>query len=64
MGWTCQHDYKGECKLLNKTCSPGMNGCILKKSEYIFSSGNYELDKKIEDNKKETLDFIALAKSN
>jgi len=41
-----------------------MNGCILKKSEYIFSSGNYELDKKIEDNKKETLDFIALAKSN
>ena len=64
MGWTCQHDYKGNCKLLNKACVPGMKGCILKKSEYIFSSGSYELDKKIDANKNDVIDFITLAKSN
>lgn len=30
MGWTCQHDYKGYCKLIKKECVPGMKGCILK----------------------------------
>ena len=46
MGWTCQHDYKGDCKLLKKPCLPGMKGCILGKSGYTFSTGNYEEDKK------------------
>jgi hypothetical protein len=65
MGWTCQHDHKGYCKLLKKDCVPGIKGCILKKSEYIFSSGSYEEDKKRdEENKKEEIDFAALAKSN
>ncbi|WP_373071776.1 hypothetical protein [Sulfurimonas sp.] len=65
MGWTCQHDHKGYCKLLKKDCLPGMKGCILKKSEYIFSSGSYEEDKKRDDEKKEQdIDFAALAKSN
>ena len=41
-----------------------MKGCILKKSEYIFSSGSYELDKKIDANKNDVIDFITLAKSN
>lgn len=65
MGWTCQHDQAGYCKLLKKTCVPGMKGCILKKSEYIFSSGSYDEDKKLDDEKKEQeIDFASLAKSN
>ena len=65
MGWTCQHDHKGYCKLLKKDCLPGIKGCILKKSEYIFSTGSYEEDKKRdEENKKEEIDFAALARSN
>lgn len=63
MGWTCQHDHKGYCKLLKKDCLPGIKGCILKKSEYIFSSGSYEEDKKRNDEKKEQeIDFAELAK--
>jgi len=65
MGWTCQHDHKGYCKLLKKDCLPGIKGCILKKSEYVFSTGSYEEDKKREDEKKEQeIDFAALARSN
>ena len=65
MGWSCQHDYKGHCKLLSLTCEPGIKGCILKKSEYTFTTGNYEQDKKKDNNgsSKET-DFSTLAKSN
>ena len=65
MGWTCQHDHKGECKLVKKPCVPGMKGCTLKSSEYIFTTGNYEDDKKVQEgNKKEEIDFAALARSN
>lgn len=65
MGWTCQHDYKGYCKLLKKECVPGTKGCILKRSEYIFSTGSFEEDKKAADKKKdEEIDFAALARSN
>ena len=66
MGWTCQHDYNGYCKLIKKPCLPGMNGCILKSSEYIFSTGNFEEDKKTKEEKepKEEIDFAALARSN
>lgn len=65
MGWTCQHDYKGHCKLINKPCIPGMKGCTLKSSEYIFTTGNYEEDKKRDDEKQiEQIDFAALARSN
>ncbi len=64
MGWTCQHDANGYCKLLKTSCVPGIKGCILKKSEYIFSSGSYEEDKKRADEKKEVIDFAALARSN
>ena len=52
MGWTCQHDYKGECKLVKKPCVPGMKGCTLKSSEYVFSTGSYEDDKKAQETKK------------
>ena len=45
MGWTCQHDANGYCKLLKTPCVPGIKGCILKKSEYIFTTGSYEEDK-------------------
>jgi hypothetical protein len=43
-----------------------MNGCILQKSEYIFSTGSFEEDKKIQEAKepKEEIDFVALARSN
>lgn len=65
MGWTCQHDHGGYCKLLKKPCVPGIKGCILKKSEYVFSTGNYDEDKKRDDeDKKEEIDFAALARSN
>lgn len=65
MGWTCQHDYKGECKLVKKPCVPGMKGCTLKSSEYVFTTGSYEDDKKAqEDSKKEEIDFSALARNN
>lgn len=64
MGWTCQHDYKGYCKLLKKECSPGIKGCVLKSSVYIFSTGSYEEDKKAQEERKEEIDFAALARSN
>ena len=64
MGWTCQHDYKGNCKLLKKPCLPGMKGCILGKSGYTFSTGNYEEDKKAVEKKDADINFIALAKTN
>lgn len=65
MGWTCQYDYKGYCKLLKKECSPGIKGCILKSSEYIFTTGSYEEDKKAADKEREDeVDFAALARSN
>lgn len=64
MGWSCQHDYKGYCKLLNVTCNPGIKGCILKKSEYTFTTGSYEQDKKEDDKKPDKIDFAALARSN
>ena len=66
MGWTCQHDFKGHCKLLNVTCVPGIKGCILNKgkSEYIFTTGSYEADKKKQESKSDKIDFAALARSN
>jgi len=64
LGWTCQHDLKGHCKLLNVTCVPGIKGCILGKSEYSFSTGNFEEDKKKAQEKSEQIDFAALARSN
>ena len=64
MGWTCQHDHNGYCKLIKKPCVPGMKGCILKSSEYTFSTGNYEDDKKAVEENTQTIDFAALARSN
>ncbi len=66
MGWTCQHDYKGYCKLIKKECVPGMKGCILKSSDYAFSTGSFEEEKKLKEEEKETqeIDFAALARSN
>jgi len=64
MGWTCQHDFDGYCKLIKKPCVPGMKGCVLKSSEYIFTTGNYEEDKKAQEQKTEQIDFAALAREN
>ncbi len=65
MGWSCQHDHQGYCKLTKKSCVPGMKGCILKSSGYTFTTGNYEDDKKVKESKEvEAIDFAALAKSN
>lgn len=65
MGWTCQHDSNGYCKLLKNPCVPGMKGCVINKSsEYTFSTGNYEEDKKVQESKLEAIDFAALARSN
>ena len=65
MGWTCQHDVKGYCKLLKVGCIPGRNGCILGKSGYTFSSGSFEEDKKkAQEKNTEEIDFAALARNN
>lgn len=65
MGWTCQHDLKGYCKLLKKDCVPGIKGCILTKSDgIIFSSGNFDADKYDDDKPKEEIDFAKLAREN
>ena len=64
MGWTCQHDQAGYCKLLKKPCVPGIKGCILNKSEYTFSTGNFEEDKKNAEKTQQSIDFAALARSN
>jgi len=67
MGWTCQHDFGGHCKLLQVPCKPGIKGCTLNKGKkgYFFSTGNYEEDKKREESQKEdSIDFAALARSN
>jgi hypothetical protein len=42
-----------------------MKGCTLKSSEYIFTTGSYEQDKKnIQEKKEQEIDFAALARSN
>ncbi|QOY54832.1 hypothetical protein HUE87_00855 [Candidatus Sulfurimonas marisnigri] len=65
MGWTCQHDHKGYCKLLNKDCVPGIKGCILNKCDgIIFSSGSFEGDKIKSETKEEEIDFAKLAREN
>jgi len=64
MGWTCQHDHQGYCKLIKKPCVPGMKGCILQNSDgIVFSDGNLEKEKKKEEENNE-IDFAALARSN
>ncbi|SFV75163.1 hypothetical protein MNB_SM-3-1252 [hydrothermal vent metagenome] len=64
MGWTCQHNFDGYCKLLKKECLPGIKGCVLQKSEYIFTTGSYEEDKKQAKEKNEQIDFAQLARSH
>ncbi len=64
-GWTCQHDEKGFCKLLKVPCQPGIKGCTINKgAEVLFSSGNYEKDKEIAEDKNGEIDFAALARSH
>ncbi|MGD9716166.1 MAG: hypothetical protein AB7U26_03725 [Sulfuricurvum sp.] len=64
MGWTCQHDAKGFCKLLNVPCLPGIKGCTLNKgAEVVFTTGSYEQDKQKAENHSEEIDFSQLAKS-
>ncbi|WP_345993824.1 hypothetical protein [Sulfurimonas sp. HSL-1716] len=65
MGWTCQHDLKGHCKLLNVPCVPGIKGCTLNKgASVVFTTGNYDEDKKRKEDSKEEIDFSELAKRN
>lgn len=65
MGWTCQHDLKGHCKLLNVPCVPGIKGCTLNKgADVVFTTGSYEEDKKRKEDEKEEIDFSALVRSN
>lgn len=65
MGWTCQHDEKGFCKLLKVPCQPGIKGCTINKgAEVVFTTGSYEEDKKRSDSSQEEIDFAALARSN
>lgn len=65
MGWSCQYDSKGFCKLLNIFCQPGIKGCTLNKgAEVLFTTGSYENDKKKAEEKIEEIDYAALARSH
>lgn len=65
MGWTCQHDSKGYCKLLKVPCQPGLKGCTINKgAEVVFTTGSYEEDKKKIEGSEKEIDFAELAKSN
>jgi len=64
MGWTCQHDFQGYCKLLKKVCVPGMKGCIIKKADNVTFSGREDLHDYSDEQKEEPIDFAALAKSH
>ncbi len=63
MGWSCQYDWKGYCKRVEKPCIPGMKGCILKSSDYIFSGDLHQVPIE-EEEKTESIDFAALVRSN
>jgi hypothetical protein len=63
MGWTCQHDDRGFCKLLKTPCIPGIKGCTINKgAEVVFTTGSYEEDKKKSEG--EEIDFAELFKNN
>lgn len=63
MGWTCQHDEKGFCKLLKVPCVPGIKGCTINKgAEVVFTTGSFEEDKKNAEGKE--IYFAELARSN
>jgi len=65
MGWTCQHDHDGYCKLVQKACIPGMKGCILKRNdEGIIFSGDLHDTTETQRHEDETVDFAALARSH
>ena len=66
MGWSCQHDSGGFCRLLKVVCEPGIKGCILNKGgQVVFTSGSYEEDKKRqEQSQDESVDFAKLAREN
>jgi hypothetical protein len=61
MGWSCQHDHDGHCKRVEKACVPGMKGCTLNSSGYLFTSRPQE-EKAAK--KEETVDFAALVRSH
>ncbi len=65
MGWTCQHDHDGYCKLVQKPCVPGMKGCTLKRNaEGIVFSGDLRDTSEKEVQKNDAIDFAALARSH
>lgn len=64
-GWTCQHDEKGFCKLLKVPCQPGIKGCTINKgAEVVFSTGSFDKDKEMAEEKNGAIDFAALARSH
>lgn len=66
MGWTCQHDHEGYCKLIKKPCVPGMKGCTLKKNtDGIVFSADLQHETSSKDTSSSTeIDFAALARSH
>jgi len=64
MGWTCQHDFQGYCKLLKKLCEPGMKGCIIKRADDVVFTTKEELHTYEEKKKEEEIDFAALVRSH
>lgn len=65
MGWTCQHDEKGFCKLLKILCQPGIKGCTINKSgEAVFTTGYSQDEKEKSISQSEEIDFSELARSH
>ncbi len=66
MGWTCQHDHDGYCKLVKKACEPGMKGCTLKRNSegIVFSSDLYNASQTDKEDHETPIDFAALAREN
>ncbi len=63
MGWTCQHDHKGQCKLLKQPCVAGMKGCTINKNAegIIFSQ---PIGTTYEEAPQECIDYAALSRSH
>lgn len=63
MGWTCQHDHQGQCKLLKQPCVPGTKGCTINKNAegIVFSQPpQYSY----EETHQEPIDYTTLSRSH
>ena len=63
MGWTCQHDHQGYCKLVRTSWVPGMKGCTLT-GDFLFAKESSKHQKKDAKPSQESIDFSTLVRSH